>query len=108
VKLQIALDIVSGMSFLHESRIFHRDLKSGNVLIESAGRAKIADFGLSKLIDINATHAMGLIGSVAWTAPEVLQEEVYRDSADVYSFGVILWELLMNVISRQNRGLFVC
>ena len=104
MKLQIPLDIVSGMSFLHESRIFHRDLKSGNVLIESTGRAKIADFGLSKLIDINATHATGLIGSVAWTAPEVLQEELYRDSADVYSFGVILWELLMNEIPWQNKS----
>jgi serine/threonine protein kinase len=104
-KLQIALDIASGMSFLHGSRIFHRDLKSGNVLIDSTGRAKITDFGLSKLVDMTMTHVTGVTGSVALTAPEVLQEEVYRDTADVYSFGVILWELLMNEIPWQKRTL---
>jgi serine/threonine protein kinase len=103
-KLPIALDIASGMSFLHESHIFHRDLKSGNVLIDNTGRAKIADFGLSKLVDMTVTHVTGMIGSVAWTAPEVLQEDVYRDSADVYSYGVILWELLMNEIPWQNKS----
>jgi serine/threonine-protein kinase CTR1 len=103
-KLRIALDIASGMSFLHGFRIVHRDLKSGNVLIDCVGRAKIADFGVSKLVDTTATHATGLIGSVAWTAPEILQEDVYRDSADVYSFGVILWELLMNEIPWQNKS----
>jgi serine/threonine protein kinase len=102
-KIRIALDIAKGMSFLHESRIFHRDLKSGNVLIDSTGRGKIGDFGLSKLVDNSMTHVTGVTGSVAWTAPEVLQEEVYRESADVYSFGVILWELLMNEIPWQNK-----
>jgi serine/threonine protein kinase len=102
-KLRLALDVASGMSFLHGSRIVHRDLKSGNVLIDSTGRAKIADFGLSKLVDLTMTHVTGVTGSVAWAAPEVLQEEAYRDSADVYSFGVILWELLMNEIPWQNK-----
>jgi serine/threonine protein kinase len=102
-KLRIAFYIARGMSFLHGSRIVHRDLKSGNVLIDGAGRAKIADFGLSKVVDMNMTHVTGIAGSVAWTAPEILQGEVYRDSADVYSFGVILWELLMNKVPWQNK-----
>jgi serine/threonine protein kinase len=104
VKLPIVLDIANGMSFLHGSRIFHRDLKSGNILIDNTGRAKIADFGLSKLVDMSMTHVTGVIGSVEWTAPEIFQEEGYHDSADVYSFGVILWEVLMNEIPWQNKS----
>jgi serine/threonine protein kinase len=102
-KVRIALDIADGMSFLHGCRVVHRDLKSGNVLIDHGGRAKIADFGLSKLIDMSVSHVTGVTGSVGWTAPEVLKEEGYRDSADVYSFGVILWELLMNDLPWKTK-----
>jgi serine/threonine protein kinase len=81
------------MRFLHHSRLIHRDLKSGNVLIQSDGRAKICDFGLSSFRDASVSAMTGIVGTAAWSAPESLRNEQVNASSDVYSFGVILWEL---------------
>jgi len=71
-KIHIVLDIADSMRFLHSSRVVHRDLKSSNVLIDVGGRAKISDFGLSRTRDASMSHVTGVVGTVAWTAPEVL------------------------------------
>jgi serine/threonine protein kinase len=84
-KLRIALDVTEGMRFLRDSGINHMDLKSANILLDSACRAKISDYGLSAL----CTHHV----TPAWIAPEILRGEDFRPSADVYSVGVIVWEL---------------
>ena len=105
-RLRLATDIADGMRFLHESRVIHRDLKSHNVLVDADGRAKIADFGLSSTRELSASHVTGLIGTVAWTAPEVLAgDEHMRGSADVYSFGVVLWELLTGEVPWAGKPL---
>ena len=93
VRLRCALDVAEGMRFLHAMQVVHRDLKSANVLVDGDGRCKIADFGLSAFRDAGATHVTGLVGTAAWTAPEVLLGEAARPTADMYSFGVVLWEL---------------
>ncbi|RYH05271.1 hypothetical protein EON65_45175 [archaeon] len=93
-KLKCSLDIADGMRFLHASNIVHRDLKSANILVDADGRCKIADFGLSSFRETIMTHATGMVGTAAWTAPEVLHGEVMRPSGDVYCFGVILWEMM--------------
>jgi serine/threonine protein kinase len=82
------------MRFLHGSNLLHRDLKSPNVLVDSDGKAKIADFGLSAFYATQMTHMTNVAGTAAWSAPEVLKGEDMRGSADVYSFGVILWEIV--------------
>lgn len=92
-RIKLAKDIAEGMRFLHNSSIIHRDLKSENVLIDQQGTAKICDFGLCGLKSTSVSHITGMIGTAAWTAPEVLNEEPMRTDADVYGFGVILWEL---------------
>ena len=71
------------MQFLHSRGLFHRDLKSANVLVDGAGRCKVTDFGLSKFRDLSKSHMTGIIGTVAWTAPEILSdgEAEIRDSA---------------------------
>jgi serine/threonine protein kinase len=94
-KLRVLLDVCDGMVFLHNSGVVHRDLKSLNVLLDAEGRAKIADFGLSAFKDTHSTHATSAVGTAAWAAPEVLMQEenVFRNSADVFSFGVIVWEV---------------
>jgi serine/threonine protein kinase len=105
-RLRLATDIADGMRFLHESRVIHRDLKSHNVLVDADGRAKIADFGLSSTRELSASHVTGLIGTVAWTAPEILAgDEHMRESADVYSFGVVLWELLTGEVPWAGKPL---
>eukprot|EP00953_Heterococcus_sp_UTEX-ZZ885_P026998 14538-Heterococcus_DN1.PRE.1 len=85
---QILLDIAEGMAFLHTNGIYHRDLK----------RAVIIDFGLSKTIDVlvaaNVSKTDLNCGTPAWTAPEVLSSHTFTKESDVYSYGIVIWEVL--------------
>jgi ankyrin repeat protein len=93
---QIALDMSFGLSFLHHERMLHRDLKSMNVLLDNHYRAKLADFGLSKIKQTsNTTTATGQsVGTVAWKAPELFKRGCkYTPACDIYSLGMTLWEL---------------
>jgi serine/threonine protein kinase len=103
-RLRLALDIADGMRFLHHSGVVHRDLKSGNVLVSGDGRAKIADFGLSSYHQQAQTHVTNVMGTPAWSSPEVIRGEgAITASADVFSFGVILWELLTGLSPWEGK-----
>jgi len=78
------------MAYLASQDIIHRDLKPHNILVTSSWQAKVADFGLART---KVTTTMTRVGTPRWVAPEVVREERYSELADVYSFGVILWEL---------------
>lgn len=102
-KLQILQEIAKGMIFLHYKKFIHRDLKSLNILLGKEPsdpnerlQVKIADFGLSRQISENEFMS-GQIGTCHWMAPEVLQASKYNLKADVYSFGILMYE----VIARQ-------
>lgn len=85
--------IVKGMRYLHDNLIVHRDLKSLNLLINDANVLKICDFGNSKFIkDLESCNSMA--GTPGWMAPEVIRNEKCSEKIDVWSFGVVLWELL--------------
>ena len=90
-RLNLALEIAQGINYLHSFNppILHRDLKSLNILLDKNYVAKIADFGWAKLRD---EHMTKLRGTFQWMAPEVITNEDYTEKADVYSFGIILWE----------------
>lgn len=90
--LHIATDVSAAMAYLHPS-IVHRDLKPSNVLLTKA-HAKIADFGVSRWKDNTFLSATSGCGTVTYTAPEILCNELVNEKADVYSFGVLLWECL--------------
>ena len=92
-KLRVCLEVSEGLCFLHQSRVIHRDVKSANVLVDRNGHCKVSDFGLSKYRELSMTHVTGVVGTAAWSAPEVLRGEEMRESADVYSFGVVMWEV---------------
>ena len=99
--LRIALDVARGMSYLHGSqpKIIHRDLSSHNILIAypisgANFTAKIADFGLAFVKESNESICAGVTGKVRWIAPEVLLNQEYDEKADVYSYGIVLWEIL--------------
>jgi len=96
-RLNIALDVARGMFHLDTKKVFHRDLKSMNILIKSDWTAVITDFGLSKLNEMASASSgskTGLVGSIFWTAPELFSRKPFTSAADVYSFGMILYELL--------------
>jgi serine/threonine protein kinase len=98
VRYQIALDIARGMAYLHNYRpaIIHADLKSDNVIIDQSYRAKLSDFGCSKLKPSASRSTLfgpKWAGTSPWMAPEVLDGDATTTASDSYSFGVTLWEL---------------
>lgn len=90
-RLQMALEIAKGVNYLHSFNppILHRDLKSLNILLNKNLEVKIADFGWARLRN---PHMTRLRGTFQWMAPEVILKDSYTEKADVYSFGIILWE----------------
>lgn len=91
-KMRLARDVAAGVSFIHEDNICHHDLHSRNVLIDQSGRALITDFGLSRYVN-NANSNNGVRGVVPYISPERLKNSPFDHSSDVYSLGVIMWEL---------------
>lgn len=97
--LQILLDAILGIEYLHEQNCIHADIKSSNVLLTEFNgsiHAKISDFGLSHIQRENMTTTTRVVGvSLRWSAPELLLEKpLLTVSCDVYSFGVVVWEVL--------------
>ena len=93
--------IASGVKYLHDHKIIHRDLKSPNVLIGRNEILKISDFGTSRQWGEQST-CMSFAGTVAWMAPEVIRNEPCNEKVDIWSFGVLLWELLTCEVPYQN------
>ncbi|KAF9983982.1 hypothetical protein BGZ75_004447 [Mortierella antarctica] len=91
-KMRLARDVAAGISFIHEDNICHHDLHSRNVLIDQSGRALITDFGLSRYVN-HANSNNGVRGVVPYISPERLRNAPFDHSSDVYSLGVIMWEL---------------
>ncbi|XP_040197520.1 protein kinase C theta type-like [Rana temporaria] len=94
---RITSEIVCGLQFIHSHEIIHRDLTPENILLDSEGHIKIADFGVSQT---EVTETRKMTGTVAGTdvymAPEVMDKEEYNISADYYSLGVILYEMAVS------------
>ena len=97
-RLSFAIDCARGCHFLHTHTpypIVHLDLKSPNLFVDKHMTLKLGDFGLAreKKHSVYVSQGCGGVGTPQWSAPEVLKGEPFNEFADVYSFGVILWEL---------------
>eukprot|EP01088_Endostelium_zonatum_P006411 TRINITY_DN18536_c0_g1_i1.p1 TRINITY_DN18536_c0_g1~~TRINITY_DN18536_c0_g1_i1.p1 ORF type:complete len:450 (-),score=102.93 TRINITY_DN18536_c0_g1_i1:96-1412(-) len=91
VRVKIAMDIAAAMTYIHSRNIIHRDLKSKNLLIEDGFKVKVCDFGLART---SANRPMTLCGTDDWMAPEVILGMQYNHKADVFSYGIVLAEII--------------
>jgi hypothetical protein len=107
-------DTCRGMMYLHSRSIIHRDIKSGNLLLDDSGVIKVADFGLARAHG-PTSNLLTLVGTYPYMAPELLDSQPYNSSVDVYSFGVVMWECLtrdepfrgcspMQIVATLMRG----
>ena len=98
---RIALEIAYGMNYLHHFKppILHRDLKSMNVLLDRNTTVKLADFGNTRSFQVQMTKQKG---TFQWMAPEVIRGNTYSESSDVFSFGIIMNELVTRVPPYQG------
>ncbi|KAH9498424.1 hypothetical protein Btru_008230 [Bulinus truncatus] len=90
-QINFATDTCAAMAYLEKKDLVHRDLAARNVLVHDDGTAKVSDFGLAKIGDHNQTSSQKF--PIKWTAPESLRNNVFTNKSDMWSFGILLWEI---------------
>lgn len=90
---QCMIDVARGLHYLHSKRVVHFDLKSANILLSRAGTAKLADIGMARVLNKSYLSVISGMGTFAWSAPEVLAGKRCTEKADIFSWGIVLWEI---------------
>ena len=92
--LSFALELSDALARAHHLKIIHRDLKPANVLIAEDGTIRLTDFGIARMSDLPITQSGMILGTYAYLAPEAFSDEVIDVRADLWAFGVMLFEML--------------
>ena len=105
-RVELAMQIAIGMNYLHTSKppIIHGDLKSPNLLLDKNMNVKVCDFGLSRMKLAAKLSVGSKMGTPEWTAPEVLQSSANSEKSDVYSYGVVLWEIFTRRVPWEDKN----
>lgn len=91
--VKFAIDVCKGMEYLHQNDIIHRDLKTANLLMDTHNVVKVADFGVARFQNQGGVMTAET-GTYRWMAPEVINHQPYDQKADIFSFAIVLWELV--------------
>jgi tRNA A-37 threonylcarbamoyl transferase component Bud32 len=103
-KMAMLRDAALGLSYLHSRGIIHRDIKSSNLLVEKNLSVKVGDFGFATAKQDNGTQTR--CGTPCWTAPEIISGNgKYTEKADVYSFAIVMWEVLTRKAPYQDKNM---
>lgn len=102
-RLKMLRDICRGLMCIHRMKIAHRDIKSANCLVNRHWTVKICDFGLSRMMTESPMKDTSSAGTPEWMAPELIRNEPFTEKCDIFSLGVIMWELC--TLSRPWEGL---
>lgn len=110
---RFVMDIASALSYIHQRRIAHLDLKPANILVTCQDSCKLGDFGCSKILPEDGQCSPAtptnsfLTGTLSYRAPELLKGDFPSSKADMYSFGICLWQLLTREKPYGNENLYV-
>ncbi|KAB2623553.1 LRR receptor-like serine/threonine-protein kinase [Pyrus ussuriensis x Pyrus communis] len=108
---KICVGIAKGLAYLHDGsslRVIHRDIKASNVLLDKHLNPKISDFGLAKLAEEDKTHiSTNPVGTFGYMAPEYAIQGHLTDKADVYSFGIVVLEIISGKIRLDKKGFYI-
>ena len=93
-KLEVACEICEGLEYAHGHGVIHRDIKPGNIFMTETGTVKLVDFGLARLVSSELTRSNVMMGTINYMSPEQVRGERADHRADIFSTGVVLYELL--------------
>ncbi len=105
---KLTQQILSGLLYLHKcKKQIHRDIKPDNILLNSKGEAKLSDFGISKELDMSAALCNTFVGTVTYMSPERLEGKKYSFPSDVWSLGLVLYEMATGQYAYPQTGAYI-
>eukprot|EP00475_Leptophrys_vorax_P032256 TRINITY_DN4962_c0_g1_i1.p1 TRINITY_DN4962_c0_g1~~TRINITY_DN4962_c0_g1_i1.p1 ORF type:complete len:658 (-),score=144.84 TRINITY_DN4962_c0_g1_i1:866-2839(-) len=101
---RISLMVLLGLEQMHSKRLFHRDIKPGNILLDSSGNCKISDFGIARQLEDSEESARTVLGTRLYMSPERMVAQAYGCSSDIWSFGLMMHTLAMGIYPYDKRN----